>query len=210
MARLGGGVGGGHGDAEDGVGAELRLGLGAVDLEHGAVDAELVASVEAEQLGGDGVVDVGDGLEDALAAVALLGVDALGELLGGHGAVAELMGLVGAGGGAGGDRGAAVGDGLEDALAAVALLGVDALGEFLGRAALEDDVDLEGRVAAGVEDFAGLDVNDGGGHWMEADPRGSGSGGGRSRAGGAGARGLFALAMGCGVPFLNLPRLSGV
>ena len=67
------------------------------------------------------VVDVLDGLEDALAEVALLV------------AVAQLDGLVGAGAGARGDGGAADG----------------AVGE--------DDVDFDGRVAAAVEDLAGVE-----------------------------------------------------
>ena len=46
------GVGGGQGDAEDGVGAELRLGLRAVEFDHRAVDAGLVAGVDADQVRG--------------------------------------------------------------------------------------------------------------------------------------------------------------
>ena len=85
---LGGGLGGGQGDAEDGVGAELALVGGAVELEHEAVEAALVGGVEADDLGGDDVVDVGDRLLDALAQVAALV------------AIAQLDGLEGTGGGA--------------------------------------------------------------------------------------------------------------
>ena len=70
----------------------------------------------------DLAVDVLDGLVHALAEVALLV------------AVAQLDGLVRAGGGAGGHGGAAE------------------------RAVLEHDVDLDGRIAAAVEDLAGVDI----------------------------------------------------
>ena len=76
------------------------------------------------------VVDVLDGLEHALAAVALLV------------AVAQLQGLVRAGGGAGGHRGAAQG------------------------AVLEHDLDLDGRVAARIEDLPAQDMDDRGVHMM--------------------------------------------
>src|SRR5690606_7256842 len=130
----GGGVRGGEGDAEDGVGAELRLGGGAVELDHGVVDADLVAGVEADELGGDDALDVVDGGEHAFAEEAGLAVDALGELLGGEGAVAQFVRFVLAGGGARGNGGAADG----------------AVGE--------DDVDFDGGIAAGVDDLAGGDV----------------------------------------------------
>ena len=65
----GSGLAHGHGHAEDGVGAEVVLVLGAVEVEHDLVDLSLVDGVEvlADELGGDGLVDVLDGLEDALA-----------------------------------------------------------------------------------------------------------------------------------------------
>jgi hypothetical protein len=92
---VGGGAGDGHGDAEHGVGAELGLGFGAVELEQGGIDGGLVAGIHAGERLGDGAVDVLDGLEGAFAEIAL-GV-----------AVAQFEGFVDAGGGAGGDGGAA-------------------------------------------------------------------------------------------------------
>ena len=70
------------------------------------------------------LVDVGDGLQHALAEVAVLV------------AVAEFAGFVFAGGGAGGDGGAAEG------------------------AAFEEDVDFDGGIAAGIDDFAAGDFPD--------------------------------------------------
>ena len=92
--RVGGGVGDGQGDAEDGVGAELGLVGRAVqfDQQRGRVPPARRAFV-AENLRGDDLVDVVDGLEDALAEIAFLV------------AVAQLDGLVGAGAGAAGDGG---------------------------------------------------------------------------------------------------------
>ena len=88
----GGGAGGGHGDGEDSVGAERGLVLGAVDLEHGAIDEALVGGVDAGELGGEDGLDVVDGFEDAFSAEV------------GGVVVAELDGLVLAGGSAGGGR----------------------------------------------------------------------------------------------------------
>ena len=136
----GGGLGHGHGDGENGVGAELGLGLGAIELDHRAVDADLIDRIHADDGRGDDGLDVVDGGLDALAQEALLAVDALGQRLGGRGGVAQFDGLVLAGAGAGRDGRAAEG------------------------AAGELDVDLNGRVAAGVDDLAGDDVGDGGGH----------------------------------------------
>ena len=82
-------------DAEDGVRAQARLVLGAVELDQLAVEARLVERVVAGDRLGDLAVDVADGLRDALAAV-------------GVAAVAQLGGLELAGGGTGGDRGATV------------------------------------------------------------------------------------------------------
>ena len=121
---FGGGAGDGHGDGEDGVGAEVALVGGAVDGDHGGVDESLVGAVHAGELGGEDGLDVFDGFEDAFAEV-----DGLVS-------VAELDGLVLAGGGTGGDGGAAA------------------------DAAFEDDVGLYGGVAAGVEDFACVDRDD--------------------------------------------------
>ena len=102
LEGVGGGAGGGHGDGEDGVGAEPGLVFGAVDGDHGGVDEALVGGVHAGELGGEDGLDVLDGLEDAFAEVVLLV------------AVAELDGLVLAGGGAGGDGGAAHGSAVEE------------------------------------------------------------------------------------------------
>ena len=127
--QLGGGGGGlrdGEADAEDRVRAEVRLVLGAVGRDQGRVDDALVGGVDALDGRAELVDDGGDGLLDALAAVALLV------------AVAQLVGLERAGGGAGGDGGA--GD----------------------HAVLEQDLDLDGRVAARVQDLAGVDGVDGG------------------------------------------------
>ena len=135
---VGGGVGGGEGDAEDGVGAELRLVLGAIDLDHQVVDADLVAGVGADEDGSDDGLHVADGGEHALAEEAGLAVDALGQGFGGDIGVAELVGLVFAGGGAGGNGSAAEG----------------AVGET--------DVHLDGGITAGVDDLAGADAGDGG------------------------------------------------
>ena len=114
----------GHRDAEDRVRAELRLRLGAVEVDHEAVDLGLLARVHAEDLGRDRLVHVLDGLKDALAAVALLV------------AVAQLQRLARAGGCAGRHARAP------------------------RVAAFEETLDFDRRVAAGVEDFAGVDAFD--------------------------------------------------
>ena len=129
-------MGGGHRDAEDGVGAELALVLRAIEADHRGVDADLVLRVMTDEEGGDLFVHVLDGLEDALAVVALLRVDALSEGLRAHVAVAEFVGFVGASRGAGRD------------------------GRATADAGGEDDIDFDGGVTAGVEDLAGFDIND--------------------------------------------------
>ena len=93
-----------HGEryAEDGVGAEVALGVGAVELEHFLVDGNLVQSAHAAESLGDGAVDIGRCLEHALAHVAALV------------AVAELEGLVDAGRCARGNGSTAACAGLED------------------------------------------------------------------------------------------------
>lgn len=90
-----GGLGDGHRDAEDGIGAELALVGGAVELDEEVVDLLLGRDGElcVDEGGADDLVDVLDRLEDALADVVFA-------------AVAELDCLVGAGGCAGGDLGA--------------------------------------------------------------------------------------------------------
>ena len=82
-----------HRNAKDGVGPQLALGGRAVQVDHQAVDLGLLRRVETQELRGDGPVDVGHGLEHALAAVAFLV------------AVAEFQGFVLAGGGPRGHRG---------------------------------------------------------------------------------------------------------
>ena len=64
----GGGPGHGQGDAEDGVGAEAGLVVGAVEGDQLGVDDALVERVEALDGVGDLAVDVADGVEHALAA----------------------------------------------------------------------------------------------------------------------------------------------
>ncbi len=83
---VGGSVGNCEAHAEDGVGAELALGGGAVELDHSLVNGALLKSGHTYDSGGNDVVHVGNSLEDALAEVALLV------------AVAKLEGFVLAGG----------------------------------------------------------------------------------------------------------------
>ena len=89
------GAGGGHGDGENGVGAQLAFVGRAVGLDHAAIERGLVADVEAFDGFGDGAVDVVDGFENAFAEIARFV------------AVAKLESFVFAGGGAGGHGGAA-------------------------------------------------------------------------------------------------------
>ena len=118
----------GEGDAEDGVGAESPLVLGAVELDQDPVEQGLVPRVGAQDLAGDLAVDVRDGLRDALSAVALLV------------AVAQLQRLALAGRGARRHRRAP------------------------GRASREQDLDLDGRIAARVQDLPAEDGLDGKAH----------------------------------------------
>jgi hypothetical protein len=91
-APLGGsrGAGGGHGDGQDGVGAEASFIARAVEVEHDAVDLALRAGVLAGERRRDLVVDVVGRVQRALAEVA------------GFVAVPQLDCFVLAGGGAGG------------------------------------------------------------------------------------------------------------
>lgn len=91
-----GGLSDGHGDTEDGVGTELGLVGGTIKLVHEVVDGALVLDIKVllDEGGTEDIVDVGDGLEDTLAAPLALVT------------VTELAGLVGASGGTGGDDGA--------------------------------------------------------------------------------------------------------
>ena len=86
-----------------GVGAEPGLVVGAVEVEHHLVDEPLVERVEALERVGDLVVDVPDGLEHPLAAVAVA-------------AVAQLDRFVFAGRGSRRHRGAAERAGVEQHL----------------------------------------------------------------------------------------------
>ncbi len=93
----GGGMRGGERDGEQRVGAELRFVGRAVEGDHCAVDGDLIEGIEAGEFLGDDLLDVRDGLGDALAQVAVL-----------H-AVAQLPGFVFARAGAAGHGGAADG-----------------------------------------------------------------------------------------------------
>ena len=95
LQRLGHGAGGGHGDSQDGVGAQLALVGRAVERDHGLVEEALVGGVHAFQFGSNDGLNVGNGLENALAQVVALV------------AVAQFHGLMFAGGGARGHNGAA-------------------------------------------------------------------------------------------------------
>ena len=86
---------------EDGVRAEGGLVVGAVEVEHRLVDRRLVGGVSALERGQDFLVNVGDGLPDAFAEVAVFV------------AVAQLERLVFAGARAAGDGGTANGAALE-------------------------------------------------------------------------------------------------
>ena len=121
---LGCGLRAGEGHAEDRVGAQAGLVGGAVDLAEHLVDGYLIEHVQAEHGLGDLAVDVFDRDRNALAAVT------------GLVAVAELAGLVDAGGSAGGNGRAADG------------------------AVVEGDFDFDRGVAAGVKDLARENVDD--------------------------------------------------
>ena len=120
---IGGRLGHGQRGAEDRVGAEPALVVGAVEVEQLAVDGALVEGVEALQHAGDLAVDEPDRGLHALAAVALA-------------AVAQLDRLVLAGRRAARHRRPSV------------------------RARRQHDFDLDGRVAARVEDLTAGDVDD--------------------------------------------------
>ncbi len=112
--------------AEDRIGAEPRLVRRTVERLERVVDAALVLGIHAAQRVVDLALHRGHRAEHALAKVALLV------------AVAQFVGLVGAGRGARRHRRAAL------------------------RPVLQDHVDLDGRIATAVEDFAADDVHDGG------------------------------------------------
>ena len=68
--RLGGGFGVGKRDGQNGIGAELGFGLGAIQLEHDAVHGELVEGIHASEGGQDSLRHVFDRLGHTFAAVA--------------------------------------------------------------------------------------------------------------------------------------------
>ena len=86
------GLGIGEGNAENCICAKVLLGGGAIQLEHACIDVGLVGSIAADKLGSDHFVDIADGLEAALAEVALA-VDA-GCLLRSQGAIAQFKRFV--------------------------------------------------------------------------------------------------------------------
>jgi hypothetical protein len=61
-----GSLGDSHGDTENGVGTELALVVGSIELVHELVNLGLVLDVDVllEESRSDDVVDVGDSLED--------------------------------------------------------------------------------------------------------------------------------------------------
>ena len=79
---LGGSVGGGQGDTQDGVGAELALGGSAVEGYHFIVECALVEDIVAHECGCDDIVHIVHSLEHPLAPKAALV------------AVAKLQGLI--------------------------------------------------------------------------------------------------------------------
>jgi hypothetical protein len=90
----GGGFSASERDTEDGVGTKTALVRSAVEFNHLLVDGALLFYIHAAELIVEDVVDIVDGLKDALAHVYGLIV------------VAKLAGFVDTGGGSGGDGGA--------------------------------------------------------------------------------------------------------
>ena len=66
---LSGGVQSGQGNAEDGVGAQLALVRGAVELDHQVVEGALISGIHADDLRSDDLVHGLDRVENTLAAV---------------------------------------------------------------------------------------------------------------------------------------------
>ena len=122
--EFGGRLGHGQGHAENGIGPKARFVRRAVHFNHGAVDADLFGGVIADEFLGNLAIHSGDCFEHAFAHKTRLV------------AVALLIRLMRAGGGARRHRGAAHGT------------------------AFKIDVDLNRRVAPAVEDLAGVDVDD--------------------------------------------------
>ena len=121
---LGSSLGASQGSAQNGVGAQTALVGGAVQLDHGLVDGDLVQNVHADQALSDLGVHVLHSVLNALAHVTALV------------AVTQLAGLIDTGGSAGGNGGTAHG------------------------AVLQVHLDLNGGVAAAVQDLTAQDVND--------------------------------------------------
>ena len=117
-------MGRGERDAEDRVRAEILLVRRAVQLQHPLVDRDLVHRIQAHELVGNLVVDIGDGGLHALAKKVRFV------------AVAELPRLVGAGAGTAGHGGGA------------------------DRVVVQRDIDLDGGIAATIQNLPGVDIND--------------------------------------------------
>ena len=121
---LGSSLGAGQGRAQNGVGAQAALVGGAVQLDHSLINGHLIQDVHADQALSDLGVHVLHGVLHALAQIAALV------------AVAELAGLIDAGGSAGGNSGTAHG------------------------AVLKIYLNLNSGIAAAVQDLTAQDVND--------------------------------------------------
>ena len=72
IERVGGGASRCQRDRQDGIGAQAGLGRGPVELNHFPIERRLIGGVEAQQGRLDFLLDVGYGLEHALAQVAAL------------------------------------------------------------------------------------------------------------------------------------------
>ena len=99
---VGGSLGNSQRYAEDGVGAEIRLGVGAVEGKHGFVDGNLIEGAHAYESGCNGTVDIGNSFLHTLAHVAALV------------AVAEFKSFIDAGGCARRNGSTTFGAGFED------------------------------------------------------------------------------------------------
>src|SRR5581483_11797339 len=89
----GSGAGSGHRNREDGVGAELGFVVSAVELNHLVIEGALVGGIHAPHGFGDRAIHISDGIQYTFALVALIVT------------VAQLNGLVFAGGSAAGNGG---------------------------------------------------------------------------------------------------------
>ena len=116
-------LGNGEGYRQNGVGAEFAFVFGAVEVDHGLVDFDLVFGIQAGQGVVNFVVDVFNRFQNAFSAVAFFV------------AVTELYGFMHAGRRAGRNRRAAE------------------------SAALQDNFRFNRRIAAGVKNLAGMNIN---------------------------------------------------